>query len=414
MSNDPLKLQRRSLTPFLSKRVPPIPSEDERKVCPEKKSNWISQLFFLWLNPILKVGYKRTLQVDDMYLLADTTKVEYLATQFNSYFEHYLQIAQEQHIANKCTERGETVPTSSVDPDDDLADFKVPRKMFLWCLFLTCKWQYTFAAVSVTVAGLLNCLTPLVTKELIKYVEMKALGLEHHTGRGVGLAIGVPIMLISGSLCISQGFYRGMLTGAQLKGVLTKAILEKSFRLNPQSRHQFPASKITSMMSTDTARIDFAAGFQPFLISFPSSLICILVVLIVNLGASALMGFAVLVVFLVGIGGVSKKMFAVRKSATVFTDQRVNYIKEVLNNLKIIKFYSWEEAYFKIISDVRTKEMDRLYVMQGMRNIVITFSSTLSTFASIAAFLVLYSTGSSKSNPANIFSSISLFNVFSS
>ncbi|WEJ95357.1 hypothetical protein PSN45_002872 [Yamadazyma tenuis] len=413
MSNDLYKLQRRSLTPFLSKRVPPIPSEEERTVYPESKANIVSQMFFGWLIPLFNVGYKRTLQPEDMYSLTENTKVEYLAGQFNTFFNHYLPIAKEQHIANKCKDRGETVSTSSVDPDDDLEDFKVPRMMVLWCLFLTCKWTYLGAIVFVTLSGLAQCLTPLLTKALIKYVEMKTLGLEHNTGRGVGLAIGAVIMVMFAALTVNQGFYRGMMTGAQLKGVLGKVMLEKSFRLNPQSRHQFPASKITSMMSTDTARIDFAATFQPFLITFPISLACILVVLIVNLGASALMGLAVLVLFLVGIGGVSKKMFAVRKQATVFTDQRVNYIKEVLNNLKIIKFYSWEEAYFKIISDVRTKEMDRLYIMQVLRNIVITFSLTLSTFASIAAFLVLYSTGSSKSNPANIFSSISLFNVFS-
>ncbi|EGV66524.1 hypothetical protein CANTEDRAFT_132776 [Yamadazyma tenuis ATCC 10573] len=212
MSNDLYKLQRRSLTPFLSKRVPPIPSEEERTVYPESKANIVSQMFFGWLIPLFNVGYKRTLQPEDMYSLTENTKVEYLAGQFNTFFNHYLPIAKEQHIANKCKDRGETVSTSSVDPDDDLEDFKVPRMMVLWCLFLTCKWTYLGAIVFVTLSGLAQCLTPLLTKALIKYVEMKTLGLEHNTGRGVGLAIGAVIMVMFAALTVNQGFYRGMMT----------------------------------------------------------------------------------------------------------------------------------------------------------------------------------------------------------
>lgn len=405
-------LQRRFLTPLLSKKVPPVPEEHERPLYPEHTSNYLSQLYFAWLNPVLKVGYKRTLEQDDMFKLTDELKVENMTKEFHINFQSQAAKAKAKHIIEKCKQRGETTETTTTSPDDDLADFRVPKKAVLMALFLTFKVLYSTACIIVFFSSMAQCLTPLLTKELIKYVESRALGVETNAGKGVGYAIGTILMLLFGGLAINHGFFRGMMAGAQMRAVLSKSVLEKSFVLNSKSKHDYPTSKITSMMSTDTSRIDFAAAFQPFLITFPASLVVIIVILIVNIGVSALVGIGFLIIFLVAISVVSKKMFAMRANATKFTDLRVNYMKEVLNNLKIIKYYSWEEAYHKNISDVRGKEMKIIYFIQILRNFVTASALSLSIFSSLVAFLVLYAIGSSKRNAANIFSSISLFNVF--
>lgn len=104
------------------------------------------------------------------------------------------------------------------------------------------------------------------------------------------------------------------------------------------------------------------------------------------------------------------KLFQYRKKANKYTDARVNYIKEVLNNLKIIKFYSWEEPYNDVIGNNRSKEMNIIYKMQVGRNIILSLAMCLTLFASMASFLVLYATAGSTKDPASLFSSISLFN----
>lgn len=414
MSDSPLVLQRRILTPFLSKKVPPLTDDSERVVYPESWRSPISKIYFYWLIPLLKVGYKRTLQPEDLYKLTNEQTVEYMSEVFMGHYNYYLPIYKKKFLEEKCKERNETLETSSVDEEEDLEDFEVPKIMTIKCLLLTYKRQYFFACCCVLFSSLSQCLSPLLTKELIKYVQLRTLGLEDDAGKGIGYSIGAIALVLLSGLLINHGFYKGMMTGAQMKAVLTKVILEKSFKLNPKSRHVYPSSTITSMMGTDTSRVDFAAGFQPFLITFLGPLITIIVVLIVNIGVSALVGIGLLFVFLFIIAVLSKRLFALRASATKFTDLRVNYIKEVLNNLKIIKFYSWEEAYHKNISDVRTKEMKIIYYIQVLRNVITSFAINLAPFASMVSFLVLYGIGSSKRNAANIFSSISLFNVFTS
>ncbi|KAK6204248.1 P-loop containing nucleoside triphosphate hydrolase protein, partial [Scheffersomyces amazonensis] len=202
-----------------------------------------------------------------------------------------------------------------------------------------------------------------------------------------------------------------MLTGVQAKSVLTQALLRKSFVLNDSAKHKYPPGKVTSLMGTDLARIDFSIGFQPFAIVFPIPVVIAIAILIVNIGVSAVVGIVLLLIFLVVIGSVFKPLMEYRKEATKFTDLRVSTIKEVLVNLKMIKFYSWEDAYHEKIADYRTKEMKVLFRIEIIRNIMISLAMTLTLFSSMIAFLVLYGIGTHSRDPASIFSSISLFNI---
>jgi hypothetical protein len=80
-------------------------------------------------------------------------------------------------------------------------------------------------------------------------------------------------------------------------------------------------------------------------------MIC-LVLLVVNLGPSALAGFAL---FFFGSPlqtRVMRKLFAIRKKSMVFTDKRAKLLQEVFGNMRIIKLFAWEVSrplYFMIM-----------------------------------------------------------------
>ncbi|RLV90454.1 Oligomycin resistance ATP-dependent permease YOR1 [Spathaspora sp. JA1] len=413
MSEDPHFLkQKRLLTFMLSKAVPPIPNEEERKPYPAQKANVLSRALFWWLRPVMHTGYRRTLQPEDLFYLTDDIKVQSMADTFYNYMSNDIENARQKHVEEKCKERGETVATSSVDRDTDLADFKLSKFLTVWALAKTYKWQYTWACTLLTLSQVGQTTLPLLTKKLIRYVELKALGVETGVGRGVGYSIGSAVIIFIVGVLINHFFYRSMLTGAQAKAVLTKALLDKSFKLNAEARHKYPVGKITSMLGTDLSRIDFALGFQPFLICFPVPIGIAIGILIWNIGVAALVGVAILVVFMCCIAVSTGALFKYRKKANVFTDSRVDHIKEALNNLKVIKFYSWEPPYHDNISNIRQQEMKIIYRMQVLRNVVTSFAFSLTLFASMTAFLVLYaiSTGGQK-DPASIFSSLSLYNI---
>ncbi|EGW32761.1 uncharacterized protein SPAPADRAFT_54783 [Spathaspora passalidarum NRRL Y-27907] len=412
MSEDPHFLQQKRLLTFmLSKKVPPIPTEEERDPYPVKKANIISRILFWWLGPVMHTGYRRTLQPEDLFYLTDDIKVQTMADRFYNYMTNDIERARQQHIAEKCKERGETPETSSVDRGKDLADFELSKFLTVWALAKTYKWQYTWACTLLCLSSVGQTTLPLLTKKLIRYVELKSMGVETGIGRGIGYSFGSAIIIFIIGVLINHFFYRSMLTGAQAKAVLTKALLDKSFKLNAAARHKYPVGKITSMLGTDLSRIDFALGFQPFLICFPVPIGIAIGILIWNIGVAALVGVAILLVFMVCIAVSTGALFKYRKKANKYTDSRVDHIKEALNNLKIIKFYSWEPPYHENISEIRKKEMKIIYRMQVLRNVVTSFAFSLTLFASMTAFLVLYAIAANRKDPASIFSSLSLYNI---
>ncbi|ODV82409.1 uncharacterized protein CANTADRAFT_19963 [Suhomyces tanzawaensis NRRL Y-17324] len=408
-----LHSQKRLLTKFLSKRIPHLPSPDERPPYPSSTANVFSKVFFWWLHPVMRTGYKRTLEPEDLFTLTDDIKVEKMAADFYRHFTAGVAKAETKHIAAKCKARGETPATSSVSSADDLADFTVSKYVTVWALFLTFKWQYSMSCLFLSLSSVGQTTNPLLTKKLITFVERRALGIETSINKGLGYSFGSCLVIMMVGIFINHFFYRSMLTGAQAKAVLTKAMLDKAFRLNAESKHKYSVGKITSIMGADLARVDFAFGFQPFLFTFPIPVAIAIAILVVNIGVAALVGVALVVLFLVFIFTLAKRLFGLRFKAMKFTDLRVNYLKEALNNLKVIKYYSWEAPYEANIADARHKEMKIIYKMQVMRNILIAVAMSLTLFSSMIAFLVLYAIRTGNRSPADIFSSISLFNVLS-
>lgn len=405
------KLQKRLLTPFLLKKVPPVPEEHERRDFP-RYINPLLWILFTWLWPVLRVGYKRTLEPNDLFRLNEDNRVQTLADRFQGIFAEKLAADKDAFIEQRIKNRGETPETSSLSREEELRDYTPSDSLCFRALFATYRNQYLLACLCMALGLAANTCNPLLSKHLISYVEQKAFGVDLPAGKGVGYAIGVSALVLFGGLLANQGFYLAMLTGAQIRGMCTKVLMDKSFQLSARSRKQFPASKITSIMSTDVSRIDLGIGFSPWMFVFPIPVGISIGILVYNLKASAMVGVGIMFAFLFLAAGLGAMLFMFRTEATKLTDTRVGYMKEVLNNLKMIKFYSWEIPYFGKIKKTRNREMGYLLKMEVTRSVIISVASTLTLVSSFAAFMVLYATATpSKRNPASIFSSVALFNL---
>lgn len=405
------ELQRRLLTPLLLKKVPPVPNENDRPYHP-KFRNPISFLFFTWLTPVLLVGYKRTLRPEDMFKLHDSITAEHLADRFQRIFDRRLAQDKARHLEEKARLRGETAETSSVESADDMADYELSKAICFLSLYETFFKQFSMSLVFAALG--LSCSTciPLLSRKLISFVQNEALGFHLNMGKGVGYAIGVSLLILTGDILINLAVYLAMLTGSQIRAIFTKVLLDKSFRLNAKSRKQFPASKITAIMSTDVSRVDLGTGFSiyGFVFVFPVGIS--IGILIYNIRAPAMVGVGLMIAFLFVAGFLSIMLFQFRQNAQKSTDARVGYIQEVLNNLKMIKFYSWEVPYFNIILKIRRREMSYILRMEITRMVIITLASSLTLISSLASFLTLYAIASPTArNPADIFSSVALFNM---
>lgn len=402
-------LQRRLLTPFLLKKVPPIPTDDERLTYPTY-SNPFLWFLFTWLIPVIWTGYKRTLGPNDMYKLNDTIKAAPMADQFMEIFNRRLNADKEKHLATKARAREANDPGYTENPENDMDDYVPASGLALYSFFEAFRFEYALAILFSALSQTGQTCNPLLTKKLIAFVEARSAGLESPVGKGVGYAIGVSLVVFVSDIFNNQMFYIATLLGGKLRALFSKLMLDKSFKLSARSRKMYPPSKITSIMSTDLNRIDDGFGYSPLIFTTPIPMAISIGILVDNLKTSALLGIFIIVGNIVVTGCLGALLFVYRNRATKDTDLRVGLMKEVLNNLKMIKFYSWEKPYLEMIKAARKREMTNILKMQITRSTIISVAVSLSAIASFASFMLLYAIApASQRNAASIFSSVSLF-----
>jgi len=176
-------------------------------------------------------------------------------------------------------------------------------------------------------------------------------------GKGIGLAFGLLALQIVSSLCMHHFFYRSASTGVLIRGGLIHAIYVKSLNLTARARGELTNGLIMNHISTDISRIDFCSGFFHMAWSAPIQLAICLVLLILQLGPSALAGFALFALGTPLQGYVTKHMFSLRAKSMKWTDKRAKLLQELLGGMKIIKFFAWEIPFRARIEGFRKVEM---------------------------------------------------------
>lgn len=92
----------------------------------------------------------------------------------------------------------------------------------------------------------------------------------------------------------------------------------------------------------------------------PSIASHLLILVMIQLGYSALVALGVLVLAFPLQVVLVKIMFSQRKKAVKITDLRIRLTTEVLQGIRLIKLYAWEAFYTSQISGLRKKEIQAI------------------------------------------------------
>lgn len=261
-----------------------------------------------------------------------------------------------------------------------------------------------------------------------------------HIGPGLGYAFGLFAMQVLQSLTMNQALYRGMVVGGMAKAALTSQIFAKAMKLSNRAKaggkpiydsgqkptegssSKAPAKdagkdtsgwsngRITTLLGVDVDRIDTASGMLHMIWVAPIGLIVALVILIVNIGYSALAGYALLVVGMMALAWGMRFLVLFRRAINKITDQRVTLTREILYSVRFVKFFGWESSFLKRLEAVRNREIGSIRRLLFVRHAVVVCMVSLPTFASLLSF-VTYALSDHGMSPDRIFSSLALFNV---
>lgn len=133
------------------------------------------------------------------------------------------------------------------------------------------------------------------------------------------------------------------------------------------------------------------------------------VLLIINLGYSALPGVGLLFLSTPALGSALRALFKRRSSINKITDERVSLTSEVLQSIRFVKFFGWETSFLERVDSIRKREIRSIQILLAIRDAIQSVSMAIPVFASMLSFIT-YALTSHNLTPAPIFSSLALFN----
>ncbi|KAL4888888.1 P-loop containing nucleoside triphosphate hydrolase protein [Aspergillus ambiguus] len=413
------------LNPLRLQKIPPPPVE--REVSHEYGASFWSIASFQWMSPLMKVGYLRPLELQDIWTVNPNRGIDVLCDRLDSALEGHAQARS--------------------------------KRPLVAALYNTFRFEFLLGAVCQLFSSLLLVFAPYLTRYLIAFAT-EAYEAQHtgqpapHIGRGMGFAVGITCMQALQSLCTNQFLYRGQMVGGQIRAVLISQVFNKAMKLSgrakagtkptaeeqdrmdalkaakedalqgkptraiPKNTRELAGAiegsgwsngRVIALMSIDVDRINLACGMFHMIWTAPISIVVTLVLLIVNIGYSCLSGYALLVFGLPFLTYAVRFLVKRRRNINKLTDQRVSLTQEILQGVRFVKFFGWESSFLQRLEEIRQREIRSIQTLLAVRNAILCVSMSIPVFASMLAFIT-YALSKHDLDPAPIFSSLALFN----
>ncbi|XP_054167557.1 multidrug resistance-associated protein 1-like [Oppia nitens] len=202
--------------------------------------------------------------------------------------------------------------------------------------------------------------------------------------------------------------------GLRMRSCLISAIYRKSLVLSNGAKRQTPNGEIINLMAIDCQRISDNLHYLIALLSAPIQIAITLYLLYVQLGVTAFIGLAVIVVTLV-INTIALYFCKLNQSQQMkIKDKRINLMNQIFNGIKVLKLYAWEEAFMGCITKIRRKELRKLQTMGYLIVIfiVLSFSCPLVVqFITYSVYEVINSDTGKQLSAQKIFVSLKNINM---
>ncbi|TFK34747.1 hypothetical protein BDQ12DRAFT_737985, partial [Crucibulum laeve] len=165
--------------------------------------------------------------------------------------------------------------------------------------------------------------------------------------------------------------------------------------------------KINNLITTDVSNIVDSKDFLVLFLEIPVQTVLCVVFLYKVLGWSAFIGFSVILIFIPIPGLVAKKIQSVQVKRMQKTDERVQVVTEVVNTLRMVKLFGWEQAMNGRIGVKRKEELHWVLEMSnGLINFILTSLTMPITYGTYTLIM------KQQLNASIIFSSIAVFSLF--
>ncbi|XP_015781936.1 canalicular multispecific organic anion transporter 2 [Tetranychus urticae] len=331
---------------------------ESKHLIPENEVSFLNQLTFWWFNSLIFLGRKRETTIDDLWDLPDDSKTENLYKSFEADMSK--------------AKRGSKTSINLVS---------ALLKKFWGHLVLLSIFQF--------LTNILSLISPLFIKLLINFIEKKSSVPIWH---GFMIAGSMFIVSCIENLINAQDSYLHNTVGEKVFAIICASIFRKSLYLGAKAKKKVSSGKIVNLMTSDSQKFYSMMFSLNDIWSIPLRIICSLLILYSELGYSAFVAIFIVIGASLTVEFISKLNTKLRQDHSKINDKRIESIYEILNSIRIIKFYVWEESFIKKTNKLRKEEMElsrKMTYMDSLSSFFWTFSSSMVSVGTFAVYVLV-------------------------
>lgn len=180
------------------------------------------------------------------------------------------------------------------------------------------------------------------------------------------------------------------MTGYKATNALIALILDKQFRVSAATNKKFTAGEMINFVQVDAQKLVFMMGYLSQVTTLPFLLLFCTFILFYYLSWSFFSAIAIFAVTFVVNFFTAKRASRLQKAFMKESDSRVKTTNESLNNIKMLKLYSWTNIFAETIKEKRAKELAVLWKRFENGRLIVTslyFFPAMLTVVVFAAYI---------------------------
>ncbi|KAF2823699.1 hypothetical protein CC86DRAFT_327552 [Ophiobolus disseminans] len=384
----------------------------------EPTASVFSLATFSWVDPIVWTGYKKTYELTDVWNLPAKDKA---AAVISNYRQFKKTSALAYHLL-KVFKRGLLIQAGWAAISGFLTF--APTLLLKAILEYIEKPEYTprnaawFYVILLFVSGSLSALADgqalwlgrkiCIRLRAVVIGEIYAKALKRRAAAGTDKVLGEEKKKEEDAE--PKGLKRVFTFGkkkAKKDGSSTKEDTKK-----PGSDAQVTTGAIINLMAVDAFKVSEICAYLHFLwANTPVQVVVAVYLLYRILGYSSIAGIGIMVILLPLNMHVARQFSRIQKLILAATDARIHTTNEVLTNIRIIKFFAWEQRFIGQVNEkryVELKNLRRRYILWAVAATIWSGSPVLITFLS---FYVYTNVENKPLIPSVAFTALSLFQI---
>ncbi|XP_056644078.1 ATP-binding cassette sub-family C member 4-like [Diorhabda sublineata] len=335
-------------------------NQKQKKPHPLKRVNLFSRLFFCWFPGFLSKGFRRDLDENDMYLTGNSQKSDFLGERLDAVWKKEL-----------------------------LKD----KPSLVWAMFSVFKLELLYFGIFNAFSDFIKIAQPMLISRLIGYFQPGS-----KQNNPWEIYVNAFLIILASLIQVTSVHnyqMRVMRLGMKIRVASCALIYRKALKLSKTALVETTIGQMVNLLSNDVGRFDFSVQHIHNLWLAPCETIIVMILLYFYVGVTGLVGCVFLLSFLPFQMYMAKLTSRYRLKTAIRTDERVRLMNEIISGIQVIKMYTWEKPFAKLIEFVRRKEIAEIKRTSMIRGILMSFNLTMSRTAVYLCILTYVLTGNS-------------------